>query len=359
MKKRDFYILLCLAILISVAGIANIYSATHGSGGFWIRQSLWLLLSVFSAIILFQIDYMKFYNWRWVIYIFTLLLLLMVKVIGVEGGGAKRWLSFGVWNFQPSELAKLSILVLLSGYIEEKWKPEGWSVREVFLPLLLIFIPAGMIALQPDLGTAGLIVITGFLLLAVSGMKWRALLICVLVALMSLPVMWEVMRDYQRARIISFLNPYADPLGKGYHILQSIIAIGSGGITGKGFFHGTQSVLKFLPSRHTDFGFSVWCEEHGLIGAIFLLSLYMALIFLLLRTSFYAKRRFGAYLVLGVALLFMIQCAINLLMVLGMFPVVGIPLPFFAYGGSSLLVSFAALGISCSVIWDRVKGRFI
>jgi rod shape determining protein RodA len=283
----------------------------------------------------------------------------MVDMVGIEGGGARRWLTLGGWNFQPSEFAKLTIIIILSSFIDQKWKPEGWNTIDLIKMFLLIFLPAGLVVLQPDLGTAGIIMLIGFFLMVISGMRLKTLFYIFLFFLITLPVMWRFMLDYQKARIVSFLNPYSDPLGKGYHILQSIIAIGSGGIGGKGFGRGTQSVLKFLPSRHTDFAFSVWCEEHGLIGAVFLLGLYAVLIFMLLRISFYAKRRFGSFLVIGIVIMLMVEITINLFMVSGMFPVVGVPLPFFSYGGSSLLVSFMGIGIASSVIWDRITGRFV
>jgi rod shape determining protein RodA len=283
----------------------------------------------------------------------------MVDMVGIEGGGARRWLKLGGWSFQPSEFAKLTIIIILSSFIDQKWKPEGWNTIDLIKMFLLIFLPAGLVVLQPDLGTAGIIMLIGFFLMVISGMRLKTLFYIFLFFLITLPVMWRFMLDYQKARIVSFLNPYSDPLGKGYHILQSIIAIGSGGMGGKGFGRGTQSALKFLPSRHTDFAFSVWCEEHGLIGAVFLLGLYAVLIFMLLRISFYAKRRFGSFLVIGIVIMLMVEITINLFMISGMFPVVGVPLPFFSYGGSSLLVSFMGIGIASSVIWDRITGRFV
>lgn len=357
--KREFYIILFTAVLISVIGIINIYSTTHLFSSHSLRQTQWLLISAITAVILFHIDYLRVYNMRWILYFFTLVLLLMVDMVGIEGGGARRWLTLGGWNFQPSEFAKLTIIIILSSFIDQKWKPEGWNTIDLIKMFLLIFLPAGLVVLQPDLGTAGIIMLIGFFLMVISGMRLKTLFYIFLFFLITLPVMWRFMLDYQKARIVSFLNPYSDPLGKGYHILQSIIAIGSGGIGGKGFGRGTQSVLKFLPSRHTDFAFSVWCEEHGLIGAVFLLGLYAVLIFMLLRISFYAKRRFGSFLVIGIVIMLMVEITINLFMVSGMFPVVGVPLPFFSYGGSSLLVSFMGIGIASSVIWDRITGRFV
>jgi len=357
--KRDFYVLLFTAVLISVMGIINIYSITHLSSSHWMRQIVWLVISVVAAAILFHIDYLRVYNRRWILYFFTILLLLIVDVMGMEGGGARRWLRLGSWNFQPSELAKLSVIIIISSFIDQKWRPEGWNTADLIKMFLLVCVPAGLVLVQPDLGTAGILIIIGLLLMVISGMRLKTILYIFLFFLITLPVMWQFMLDYQKARIIGFLNPYSDPLGKGYHILQSIIAIGSGGIEGKGFGRGTQSALRFLPSRHTDFAFSVWCEERGLIGAVFLLGLYAFLIFMILRISFYAKRRFGSFLVIGIAIMFMVEIIINLFMISGMFPVVGVPLPFFSYGGSSLLISFMGIGLACSVIWDRITGRFV
>jgi len=357
--RRDFYIILFTAILIAVTGIINIYSITHHSSPHWLRQTVWLIISVIAALILFRIDYLRLYNMKWILYLFTLILLLMVDIIGMEGGGARRWLKLGSWSFQPSELAKLTIIIIISSFIDEKWKPEGWDTKDLIKAFLLIFIPAALVLVQPDLGTAGILIIIGGLLMIISGMRRKTIFYIFLFFIISIPILWIFMLDYQKARIITLLNPYSDPLGKGYHILQSIIAIGSGGITGKGFGRGTQSALKFLPSRHTDFAFSVWCEEHGFIGAVFLLALYAILIFMLLRISFYAKRRFGSFLVLGIVVMFIVEITINMFMVSGMFPVVGVPLPFFSYGGSSLLVSFMGIGIACSIIWDRITRRLV
>lgn len=357
--KRTFYIILFISTFISALGIINIYSITHSFSQHWVKQSVWLIISLITAFFLFRIDYLRLYNMKWIIYLFTITLLIMVELIGLEGGGARRWLRIGSWNFQPSELAKLSIIIVLSSYIDEKWKPEGWSAKDLIKPFFLIMLPAGLVAVEPDLGTAGILIIIGFSLLLLSGIKRKTIMSLLITILVTIPILWRFMLDYQKARIISFLNPYSDPLGKGYHILQSIITIGSGGVVGKGFGRGTQSALRFLPSRHTDFAFSVWCEEHGLIGAIFLLSLYIALIFMLIKLSFYAKRRFGAFLVLGIVIMLVVEITINLFMVSGMFPVVGTPLPFFSYGGSSLLVSFMGIGISCSVLRDRITGRLV
>lgn len=338
------------AVLISILGIMNTYSITHTYSMVWMKQTMWLFLSILVYLLASRFDYVELYKRARPIYLLTFLLLVMVFIIGKECGGAKRWLSLYVVNIQPVEIMKLSLVIMLARYIEDRWRDEGFDVRELIVPLVITLIPALIVIMQPDLGSAGLVILIGGSMMLIAGVKKRSLLVLITGLVITFPILWFFgMHEYQRERILTFLDPLRDPWGKGYQIIQSIIAIGSGGVVGKGFLHGTQSRLRFLPAPHTDFAFAVWCEEWGLLGAIVLFSLSLWLIINLLKLASIPRRRFGAYMVIGFTLMIFIQIMVNVYMVTGMFPVVGVPYPFFGYGGSSLLSMFFALGISASV----------
>jgi rod shape determining protein RodA len=275
-------------------------------------------------------------------------------VAGRVSLGARRWIDVGGFSVQPSEFAKLAIVIVLAKYFQQVWRTNGYNARELVVPLLLSLIPFALIARQPDLGSAGfLIIITGtiFLLVKVE----RRLLVTLAAVVAPLPfIAWEFfLHDYQKQRVLTLLDPESDPLGKGYHIIQSIIAVGSGGIFGKGFMQGSQSQLNFLPEQHTDFIFSVLAEEWGFAGVLVTLALFIGLIYLAVDVALNAKDRFGQLLAAGIAAMFFWQTFINVAMVIGVFPVVGVPLPFVSYGGSALLMNLFALGILLNISMRR------
>jgi len=256
--------------------------------------------------------------------------------------GARRWLDLGVINVQPSELMKWALMLLMAHWFASR---HASSLRDLSLALLFAVLPAGLIVIQPDLGTTLLLLLSATVMVFAAGLPWRWAAYGAAASLISLPVLWLNMHTYQKQRVLSFLDPEADPLGAGYHVIQSSIAIGSGGVFGKGYLHGTQARLHFLPEQHTDFIFAVLAEEGGLIASGLLLLLYGLLISRIVSIASRAATRFGAMLCIGVAAIFSLYVCINIGMVSGVMPVVGVPLPFVSYGGSALITMLAALGM--------------
>lgn len=351
-------LIFCIAALFFV-GIINLYSASGtriedglAFSDFYQKQLIWGglgLIAMFGAVCL---DYRKLRNFAWVFYVISLILLIMVPFAGKTVYGAKRWLSLGFFSIQPSEAVKLSVLVLAARLLAQDGSPLGWT--DFFKVVLIGIVPATLILLQPDLGTTMLIlfILAGMILF--HGIRSYVFKTCVLLAPLLALFMWFVgMHDYQRQRILSFLNPDSDPRGAGYHILQSRIAIGSGEIWGKGFREGTQSQLRFLPERHSDFAVAVFGEEWGFAGCVVLVTLFCLFLLAIFSTAAQAKDRFGSMLVAGVFFYFFCQIFINMGMVIGLMPVVGVPLPFISYGGSATVVNFTLLGIVLSVSMRR------
>lgn len=352
--------ILIIALLISLFGVLSIYSSTIEKEGAWQymyqRQLLWIGIGVVLFYFFSRLNYRKLWDWMYFIYGLTVFLLILVYVLGIIRLGAQRWLRFGGFNFQPSEVAKLIVLVFLARYFSRKaadtvqLKNRSLGIFRAFiLPFIFVAVPAAFIIEQPDLGSGMIVFILFFVMLFLSNIKMRYLLLVLALIVAACPFAWHALHGYQRERIAVFLNPNADPLGAGYTIMQARIAIGSGGLFGKGWLAGTQSQLHFLPESHTDFMFSAFTEEWGLVGGIFLIVLY----FLLIREGFRAAAKtsddFGKLLALGIASLLLVQSSINIAMNLGIAPVVGIPLPLMSYGGSSVLTTFIALGILANV----------
>jgi len=358
---RNGIVILIIALLISSIGILSIYSSNYQKAeGAWQsiykRQILWVFvgLALFTAMANF--NYRRFWDITYVLYAMLVLLLLLVFILGAVRLGAQRWLRFGWFNFQPSELAKLVMAIFLARYFSSK------SMRDVFLnvnrfnffkalilPAVFVVIPTFLIIEQPDLGSGIIVLIVFLAMLFLAGVKLRYLIFVFLLVVLSSPFVWSVLRDYQKNRILVFLNPNMDPLGAGYNMIQARIAIGSGMFFGKGWLLGTQSQLHFLPESHTDFVFSTFAEEWGFFGSFGLLALYYLLIrqgiFIAMKTNDY----FGRLLSLGISLMLAIQVCVNIAMNLGFAPIVGIPLPLMSYGGSSVLVTFLSLGILVNI----------
>jgi rod shape determining protein RodA len=274
-------------------------------------------------------------------------------VFGSFGGGARRWINVGPFSLQPSELAKVTLLLVLARYYHRYAPPGGYSLRDLVLPAILVAIPAGLVLAEPNLGTTVILGLIFLTLTFASGIRLSSLAVAAAAGGGALPLLWQHMKPYQKQRILSFLNPDQDPLGAGYHMIQSKITIGSGMLWGKGFLQGTQNRLDFLPEKHTDFVFAVVAEEWGFVGAAVLLALYGALMVKLLSIAWQARDRFGFCLAIGAVSVVFWQLLINLGMNLGVLPVVGVPLPLLSYGGSSLLTVMMCLGLALNVSTRR------
>jgi len=353
--------ILILALAISVLGIVTIYSSTYmKEGEFWqslyLRQCLWVILGLGAYGIFSKINYRRIWDWTYVIYAMVLLLLFLVVASGIVRLGAQRWLKIGWFNLQPSEIAKLAVLIYMAKYCSKKTaddvalKAHRYGIfRGLVIPFIFVAIPAGLIADQPDLGSGALVFLIFFIMLYLGNVRFKylALVIGILVAMM--PVAWHFLHEYQRQRIEVFLNPNIDPLGAGYTIIQSKIAIGSGGLLGKGWLSGTQSQLFFLPESHTDFIFATFTEQWGFVGGALLLFLYYLLIKQGINIAERTGDHYGRLLSLGISLMLGIQVCINISMNMGLAPVVGIPLPLMSYGGSSVIITYICLGMMANV----------
>ena len=342
----DFGLLL---VLVSTAalGIVILYSASGVNSVFVIQQGLRMGLSLVVLLLFAQIPSMSLRRWAPWLYGLTVVLLVVVAVLGDIGKGAQRWLDLGVIRFQPSELMKLAMPMVIAAYIHDRGMPP--RPRDVGIVLALIAVPAGLVAEQPDLGTALLIAAAGIWVLFLSGLSWIWIGAMFAAIGTLMPIFWYFLHDYQRQRVLTFLNPEQDPLGTGYHIIQSKIALGSGGIFGKGWLNGSQSHLQFLPERTTDFIFAVYGEEFGLLGLLVLLLLYSLLIGRGLAISLRAQDTFERLLAGSLSLTFFVYVFVNTGMVTGLLPVVGVPLPLISYGGTSMVTLAAGFGILMSI----------
>ncbi len=339
---------LLLALLILCGyGLLILSSATGGNSAKLDRQLLHLGLSFFTLLSIAQIPPRHFYRWAPWFYGGGLFLLIVVLILGEIGKGAQRWLDLGFVRFQPSELLKLAVPLMLAWFLSRRpLPPKGFRI---FWALVLTLVPALLIAKQPDLGTALLVASAGVFVLFLAGLSWRIILSLIATGTALMPVLWHFMRDYQRKRVLTLLDPERDPLGAGYHIIQSKIAIGSGGLYGKGLGNGTQSHLEFLPERSTDFIFAVLGEELGLFGILALLGIYLFIIFRGLYMASQIPDAFGRLLAGSLILVFFVYLFVNMGMVSGLLPVVGVPLPLVSYGGTSMLTLMAGFGILMSL----------
>ena len=349
--------MLSVSIVISLIGIMTIYSAARPIAaevhpGFYIKQVYWLMLGIITLFLVVSINYIWLSRYALHLYIMGIIFLLSVFIFGKTGLGAKRWLSIGPITFQPSEFFKLVYLIMLSRYLSAL--KNSLNTSHLFRIFFLVaFFPLLLLIKQPDLGTS-LIVLALFVFLVVTkGIQKRVAILLVIIGLISLPflgnIFWEGLKDYQKSRIVAFIEPEADPTGTGYHLNQSKITIGSGKFIGKGYLQGTQGPFRFLPEKHTDFIFAVFAEEWGFLGSLVLLFFYFVLIMRGLDTIAKAKDDFGRLLASGITFMFFMYFFINIGMTLGIMPVVGIPLPFMSYGGTSLLCNFLAIGILINI----------
>lgn len=352
--------LIVVTLLILVIGLSSVFSATHSADsatnreGLFLRQIMWICVGLLLAFIIIHVDYQKFIDTAYILFGLNIILLLVVLAYGHTRLGAQRWVMIAGVGFQPSEFVKLTFILALSAYLGHRAK-FSYVPTDLAVSFGLMFIPLVLIFLQPDLGTALMLIPILFAMLFVRGASIKHLLYLIGFGLISSPFLWFMMKDYQRQRLSVFINPNADPLGAGYTIIQSKIAIGSGFIFGKGWLSGTQNQLNFLPERHTDFIFSVIGEEGGFIGCALLIGLYCVLIYRGLRIAQTTGDTYGKIMTTGIATMLACQIIVNIGMAAGFMPVVGLPLPLMSYGGSSLLTTLVSIGLLLSVGMRRPR----
>lgn len=333
-------------------------------GEFWqsiyLRQVLWIILGSAVYFILSRVNYRTIWDWTYVIYGIVLLLLVLVVGSGIVRLGAQRWLKIAWFNLQPSEIAKLAVLIFMAKYCSKKSPDDvGFKagkyglLKGLIVPLIFVAIPAGLVVEQPDLGSGALIFFIFLSMLYLGNVKLRYIVLVIGIIIASMPVAWHFLHEYQRNRVEVFLNPNIDPLGSGYTIIQSKIAIGSGGFWGKGWLAGTQSQLFFLPESHTDFIFAAFTEQWGFLGGAALILLYYLLIRQGITIAERTSDQYGKLLSLGISLMLAIQVGVNMAMNMGLAPVVGVPLPLMSYGGSSMIITFIGLGMMANVSKTR------
>jgi rod shape determining protein RodA len=342
LDKTIILALLCLAMI----NVIIQYSANDKIFDRLIHDITYLVISFILLFMVANINTNQFKTFAIPFYILSMLLLIAVIFFGIKLHGAKRWLNLGI-RIQPSELCKLSVPLLLAYFFS--LKEAGIRLLDYLAAFILIMLPFALIAKQPDLGTGILVFCSGFFIMFLAGLPWRAMIIGIFLLITSTPIIWHMLHDYQRYRILTLLNPQSDPLGKGYHIIQGIIAIGSGGLFGKGYIQGSQTHLDFIPEKHTDFVITVLAEEFGYVGVCIVLFLYLIIILRGLRIMQLSHNIFNKTLAGSITLSFMLYVLINMGMVTGIFPVVGVPLPLISYGGTATIVLMIGIGILLSI----------
>ncbi|TMV11877.1 rod shape-determining protein RodA [Arenibacterium halophilum] len=356
-----------ILLLCSVAGVGflQLYSVAGGSLSPWAEpQMKRFILGLSVMLVVAMVPVWFWRNMSVAAYLISVVLLIAVELVGIEGKGAQRWIDIGFMRLQPSELMKITLIMLLAAYYD--WLPGHRTSRPfwVLVPLVIILFPTYLVLRQPDLGTSILLITAGGGLMFLAGVHWAYFTAVIAAGIGLITAVfesrgtpWQLLKDYQYRRIDTFLDPASDPLGAGYHITQSKIALGSGGWTGRGFMQGTQSRLNFLPEKHTDFIFTTLAEEFGFVGGISLLALYMLIIIFCIATAMATRDRFSSLVTLGVAITFFLFFAVNMSMVMGLAPVVGVPLPMVSYGGSAMLVLMVGFGLVQSAHIHRPRGR--
>ncbi|WP_114418490.1 rod shape-determining protein RodA [Marinospirillum perlucidum] len=342
----DGWLLVALLGLMG-CGLLILYSASGSSMQVTLAQIYRFGLALVVMLVVAQVPPRYMRRWAIWVYLATLLALVAVLIIGIDAKGAQRWLVMAGFRFQPSEMMKLALPLMLAAYLSQRHLPPSW--KHLGAAACILALPVLLIARQPDLGTSLLVAAAGLVVLFMAGLSWRIIFSFMVLALSALPALWWVMHDYQRNRVLTFLNPERDPLGTGWNIIQSTTAIGSGGLQGKGWLEGTQSRLEFLPERHTDFIIAVLAEETGLIGVTLLLALYLVIIWRGLLIAMSAVGTFSRLLASAVVFTFFVYVFVNIGMVSGLLPVVGVPLPLVSFGGTSSLTLMAGFGVLMSI----------
>jgi rod shape determining protein RodA len=345
---------LLLLAVISSMGFAMLYSVADGSFSPWaLKQMIRFVLGACIMVAVALVDLRVWMRLAYPMYAVALVLVAAVDIVGFTGMGAQRWLNLGFMQIQPSEIMKVALLLALARYFHGLALDEVSRIRNLIVPLLLIVVPVGLVVKQPDLGTAILLTVSGGVMFFAAGLAWRYFIIAGVGIVGAIPVVWGRLHDYQRDRVFTFLDPERDPLGAGYHILQSKIALGSGGVFGKGFMAGTQAHLNFLPEKQTDFIFTMLGEELGFVGGITLLAFYFVALMFCISVALQCRNQFGRLLALGVCTTFFFYVSINTAMVMGLLPVVGVPLPLVSYGGTAMLSLMFAFGLLMSCYIHR------
>lgn len=351
-----------LILCIVLIGLSAVYSATYTASGpssLFTKQIIWVCLGIVVMFVALIPDYHTVGRYAYVLYALSVAFLVLVALVGKTGMGAQRWLPLGPFAFQPSELAKLSLVLALARYFAEEPKQGGYELRDLLVPAGMLLVPLLLVMKQPDLGTALMLLFTSTLIVILAGLRFRSVMAVVVLGavlassvLLVTPVrnkIWKSLKPYQQRRITAFLDPSSDPLGSGYHATQAKIAVGSGQTTGKGFRRGTQSQMAFLPERHTDFIFAVIAEERGFIGASFLVVLYVILLLVGVDAAKSAKDKMGTLMAGGIVSMLSLYVFINIGMATGILPVVGVPLPLVSYGGTSIITTFLAIGLLLNI----------
>ncbi len=351
LKSVDYFLILII-MLIGAISVFAIYSTERGEFSFYTKNHLLRLLVFFAMFLVLSFVRITFwYKNAYFFYTVCVSLLFITLFFGLMASGSRRWLDLYFLNLQPSEVMKIAIIVCFARYYHRIQTAEIQNYKFILVPLILLLIPCYLVLQQPDLGTSILIAGTGVIIIWLAGLNIKYFVYSTLLLIVSLPFVVSLLKPYQKSRILTFFNPDRDPLGAGYQIIQSKIAIGSGGFFGKGFLKGTQSYLEFLPEKHTDFIFTLFSEEFGFIGSIILLLLYILLIYRIISIGFYAKSFFSKLFCFGFASAIFLYIFVNISMVLGLLPIVGAPLPIMSYGGSSMLSIMLGLSIvmSCKI----------
>lgn len=363
-EERTFFRRLDISFLIVILGLnfiglINLYSATHGvndigTNRLFINQIIWLLGGWAILFVATLINYQIFSRLAFALYVINVLSLVVVAFFGRTALGAQRWINLGFFHYQPSETMKLVLIIVLAKYFSTRSQSDGMKFKDLIVPSVLLLIPFVLTVRQPDLGTALLLVAVFSTMIAFVRVSRTILIVGLVTATIATPVVWNFgLKEYQKNRILTFVYPGRDPRGAGYNSIQSKIAVGSGKVLGKGFRKGTQSQLEFLPERHTDFIYSVLSEEHGFIGSMLTLGLFIVLLLMAVRIASQAKDKFGALIVVGVVSYVFWHVFINIGMVIGILPIVGIPLPLLSYGGTGTLSIMTGLGLISSVAFRR------
>ncbi len=344
--------LLLITFALMATGLATVYSATYDAGNRMVTQAANMAVGLVVMWIVAQLPPQKLMRFGVPLYVLGVILLLLVFLFGVKVNGARRWLSLGVTRIQPSEILKIAVPLMLAWYFHKH--EAALKLRHYLVACLLLLLPFALIAKQPDLGTEILVGAAGFYVIFFAGLPWQVIAGLVAAAAGAAPFVWTMLHDYQRKRILTLIDPTSDPLGAGYHIIQATIAIGSGGTFGKGWLGGTQTHLEFIPERHTDFIFAVSSEERGLLGNSILLLLYLLLIVRGLLIAANASTLFARVMAGSITLSLFTYAFVNIGMVSGILPVVGVPLPFMSYGGTALVTLFIGIGILMSIQTNRM-----
>lgn len=343
--KLSFWYILLIALLAGI-GTMTLYSAANGNWEPWaVRHISRFGVALLVMFGLAMVDIRYYYHCAYAFYFVTLFLLFVVEITGHIGMGAQRWINLGLFKIQPSELMKIGMVLFLARYFSTTTLQNIRTIRGILIPAVMTVLPVGLICLQPDLGTALMLLFTATIMLFVVGVQWWKFALVGVAGGALLPVAWNFLHEYQQNRVLTFLNPERDPLGAGYHIIQSKIAFGSGGIFGKGFLHGTQTHLNFLPEKHTDFIFTMFSEEFGMVGSLTLVLLNILVIALGYMFAFRINNYFAKLVVIGLNTNYFLYVFINIAMVMGVLPVVGIPLPLISYGGTVMFSIMSSFGI--------------